>query len=108
MYVFISLCTYICTGLGLICIYIHIFTHTHTEKYIDLDYTFVFLPFHDSPPSLFLTHTQGFPVFVILDCKGGYVHTQSAGPLELDPIFTASDPDPNKVLAFLVCLCARV
>jgi hypothetical protein len=42
-----------------------------------------------------------FPVFVILDHRGSYIHTQSAGPLEVDPIFTAEDPDPNKLLTFL-------
>ena len=47
---------------------------------------------------------QGFPVFVILDDKGCYIHTQSAGPLEMEPIFTATDPDPNKLLTFLVSL----
>ena len=40
-------------------------------------------------------------MFVILDHKGSYIHTQSAGPLEVDPIFTAEDPDPNKILTFL-------
>ena len=45
---------------------------------------------------------QGFPVFVILDHRGCYIHTQSAGPLEMEPIFTATEPDPNKLLNFLV------
>ena len=43
----------------------------------------------------------GFPVFVILDHEGAYIHTQSAGRLECDPIFTATDPDPDKVVQFL-------
>ena len=43
-------------------------------------------------------------MFVILDDQGCYIHTQSAGPLEMEPIFTATDPDPNKLLTFLVSL----
>lgn len=44
---------------------------------------------------------MGFPVFVILDCEGRYLHTQATGALEVDPAITAEEPDTKKVLRFL-------
>ena len=43
----------------------------------------------------------GFPVLVILDHQGRFVHTQPTGQLEMDPILTSENPDPQKVAAFL-------
>ena len=51
MYTFISLCTYICAGLGLTYIHTHIYTHTHRKIYRFRLYVYV-LAFPSSPPFL--------------------------------------------------------
>ena len=43
----------------------------------------------------------GFPVLVILDYQGKFIHTQPTGLLEMDPIITSEKPDPQKVASFL-------
>jgi hypothetical protein len=43
----------------------------------------------------------GFPIFVVLDYQGKFIHTQATGELETDPILTSELPDPQKVAKFL-------
>lgn len=45
----------------------------------------------------------GFPVFVIIDAYGRYIHSQATGDLEKDPAFMShAGPDPKKILKFLM------
>jgi hypothetical protein len=43
----------------------------------------------------------GFPILVVLDYQGKFIHTQATGELETDPILTSELPDPQKVTKFL-------